>query len=120
MSTPTLGSLLDEIVDAGERLCTAIANRELSTVHDCLAERSDLLARLEKISDELTVEDHPQWEAINEQLRQQHERIREGFEEYRDDIEDELQQLNGYREARSAYTTPDDGSRQILHKNVEG
>ena len=120
MSSNNLTSLFEDIVDVGERLCTAISERELDAIHDCLEERSELLVQLEKIDENETIEDHPRWETINEQLGKQHERIQQAFANYRDDIEDELQQLNGYREAQSAYEAPDDGSRQILNNKVRG
>lgn len=117
MSDPIV-SLLDDIVAVGDRLHTAIATKQLDAVHDCLEERSELLVRLEEHEEVLT--EHPAWSSVTEELARQHERIQQALDTYRETLEDELEELNDYRQAQSAYHRPDDPSRQILNREVRG
>lgn len=114
----TIVSLLHDIVEVGDRLCTAITTRQMDAIHDCLEERAELLVQLEQYEDVLS--QHPKWDAITEELAHQHERIQRAFDEYKTDIETELEELNNYREAQSAYHEPDRPSRQILKREVRG
>lgn len=117
MSDP-IPSLLDKIVDVGDRLCSAITTRQMDAIQDCLDERSELLVQLEQHEGVLT--EPPRWEEVNDALARQHERIQDAFEEYREDLKTELEELTSYKQARSAYSEPDQPSRQILNREVRG
>lgn len=117
MSDP-IASLLDKIVEVGDRLCTAITTKQMDAIHDCLDERSELLTQLEQYEGVLT--EHPGWNEVNEELARQHDRIQKAFDGYREDLETELEELTGYKRARSAYNEPEQPSRQILNRKVQG
>jgi hypothetical protein len=121
MQSTSIASLLDSIVDIGDRLFTAIKNREMEEIQDCLEERSELLVALTDYEDSEAVVDHSEWLVINEKLSRQHERIRKAFQEYREAIKRELEEVSDYREAQSAYSeSPEKPSGQIINRKVQG